>query len=305
METEEWQSAESTKAPFGERVTTWWLTRPWTVRLYLAGGSCMLVSIALFLKTPNSPSSDVATYASCALLVSAFLGDAYAWVVARLPHPLMKLATAVFGAIALATATGVARVVVNEATGQQASHFPTSSALLSLLSLVPVIAATTTILGAIPALLGMAWGFHKLSRSKATGGQLDVIITLIRGFSAFVVLIGASTLSSSNSVIYPAMQWVAVHSAFFFDLQEDDACAPLEGDRVSRINDDLVVIGRLTDSGPQFVRRACALLPETTPLRAQLPGRSSAAPNSASRVPTAPLEGPHAALRILSENDSH
>ncbi|WOB25453.1 MULTISPECIES: hypothetical protein [Xanthomonas] len=205
----------------------------------------------------------------------------------KLAHPLMKISVTVFGAIALAAATGVGRVVVNEATSQQASLFPTSSALLSLLSIVPVTATLMTVLGAIPAFLAMGWGLLKLSRSEATNGHLDVIVTLIRGLSAFVVLFGASALSNSQSVVYPAMRWVAAYSAFFLDLQQDAACAPLEGDKVARVNDNLVLVGRLTEAGPQFARKACALAPEATVLRAQAPQRWSPAPQSAKPDPGA------------------
>ncbi|WP_355505480.1 hypothetical protein RZV16_16320 [Xanthomonas cannabis] len=290
MEVAEGLDTAPPKASIAERVKTRWLNHHWVIRLYLGGAVCMLASIALFLKSPGSFSSDVAFYASCSLLAIAFLGDTYAWVMPRLAHPLMKISVAVFGAIAVAAATGVGRVVVNEATSQQASLFPTSNALLSLLSIVPVTATLMTVLGAIPAFLAMAWGLLKLSRSEATKSQLDVIVTLIRGLSAFVVLFGASALSNSQSVVYPTMRWVAVYSAFFLDLQQDAACAPLEGDKVTRINDNLVLVGRLTEAGPQFVRTACALTAESTPLRPQAPGRISSPPEQSKPASAAKLD---------------
>ncbi len=272
MDTQETLCAAQEKTSLAEKTKLWWLGHHWTVRLYLGGATCMLASIALFHRSPNTLPSDVAAYASCALLITAFLGDAYAWAVPKLGQPMMKFSLTVFGATALTAATGVGRTIVNEATTQQPSLFPTTSALLSLLSVVPVITTSLTVLGAVPALVGLGWGFFKLSRSKATGSQFDVVVTLIRGFAALTLVLGASALSSSESPVYPGLRWVAAQSAFFSDLQRDDACAPLDGDRVSRINDDLVVVGRLTEDGPQFVRRTCALSAETTVLRPQVPG---------------------------------
>ena len=280
MEVAEGLDAAPAKASIAEKVKTWWLNHHWVIRLYLGGAVCMLASIALSLRSPGSFSSDVAFYASCSLLAIAFLGDTYAWVMPKLAHPLMKISVTVFGAIALTAAAGVGRVVVNEATSQQASLFPTSSALLSLLSIVPVTATLMTVLGAIPAFLAMGWGLLKLAKSEAKSGHLNVIITMIRGLSAFVVLFGASALSNSQSVVYPAMRWVAAYSAFLLDLQQDSACAPLEGDKVARINDSLILVGRLTEAGPQFVRRSCALTPESTILRPQAPGRISSTPTA-------------------------
>ncbi|WP_144410825.1 hypothetical protein [Xanthomonas arboricola] len=292
MEVAEGLDAAPAKASNAEKVKTWWLSHHWVIRLYLGGAVCMLASIALSLRSPGSFSSDVAFYASCSLLAIAFLGDTYAWVMPKLAHPLMKISVTVFGAIALTAAAGVGRVVVNEATSQQASLFPTSSALLSLLSIVPVTATLMTVLGAIPAFLAMGWGLLKLSRSEATNGHLDVIVTLIRGLSAFVVLFGASALSNSQSVVYPAMRWVAAYSAFFLDLQQDAACAPLEGDKVARINDSLILVGRLTEAGPQFVRRTCALTPESTALRPQAPGRISSTTKDSKPAPVVKLDVP-------------
>ncbi|WP_407461524.1 hypothetical protein ABFU06_05135 [Xanthomonas campestris pv. raphani] len=290
MEVAEGLDAAPVKASIAEKVKTWWLNHHWVIRLYLGGAACMLAATALSFRSTNSFSSHVAFHASCALLVCAFLGDAYTWAVPKLGHPFMKILVTVFGAVAVTAAAGVSKIVVNQATSQQASLFPTSSALLTLLSLVPVLATLVTALGTILAFLGIALGLFKFFRSKATRGQLDVIVTMTRGLAAFVVIFGASALANSESLIYPAMRWVAARSAFFFDLQKDDACAPLDGDRVSRINDNLVLVGRLTEAGPQFVRRACALTPESTILRPQAPGRISSTPKDSKLAPVAKLD---------------
>lgn len=105
----------------------------------------MLLSIALFLHDPRSLASDVATYAGCALLASAFLTECYYWTVDRLNYPLMKLAITVLGVVTLAAATGVSKVTVNDATGQDPSYFTSAVALLVPLSFVPVAAAVVIV----------------------------------------------------------------------------------------------------------------------------------------------------------------
>lgn len=240
----------------------WWIEHPPTVRLYLGGATCMLLSIALFLYDPKSLASNVATYAGCLLLTSAFLIESYYWTVERLNYPLMKLVITVLGVIAMAAATGVSKITVNDATGQDPSYFTSAVALLVPFSFVPVAATLIIILGTFGVIIGLIWGLAKLGMTSSKVRDLDLVLTLTRIFSGFVIVTIASTLLSSSSFIYPSMRWVASHSAFFFDMYEGTGCSADTRDRVGRINDDLVVIGRMTNSGPQFTRASCPLGPQ-------------------------------------------
>jgi len=127
----------------------------------------MLLSIALFLHDPRSLASDVATYAGCALLASAFLTECYYWTVERLNYPLMKLAITVLGVVTLAAATGVSKITVNDATGQDPSYFTSAVALLVPLSFVPVAAALVIILGTFGVIIGLIWGLAKLGTASS------------------------------------------------------------------------------------------------------------------------------------------
>lgn len=244
----------------------WWLENRPTVRLYLGGIACMLLSIALFLHGPRSLASDVATYAGCALLASAFLTECYYWTVERLNYPLMKLAITVLGVVTLAAATGVSKITVNDATGQDPSYFTSAVTLLVPLSFVPVAAALVIILGTFGVIIGLIWGLAKLGTASSKVRDLDLFITLTRILSGFVIVIIASAVLNSSSFIYPSMRWVASHSALYFDMYEGSGCSADVRDRVGRVNDDLVVIGRMTNSGPQFMRASCPLRPQNTVL---------------------------------------
>lgn len=226
----------------------------------------MLLSIALFLHDPRSLASDVATYAGCALLASAFLTECYYWTVKRLNYPLMKVAITVLGVVTLAAATGVSKITVNDATGQDPSYFTSAVALLVPLSFVPVAAALVIILGTFGVIIGLIWGLAKLGTASSKVRDLDLVITLTRIFSGFVIVTIASAVLNSSSFIYPSMRWVASHSALFFDMYEGSGCSADVRDRVGRVNDDLVVIGRMTNSGPQFMRASCPLGPQNTAL---------------------------------------
>lgn len=224
----------------------------------------MLLSIALFFHDPRSLPSDVARYAACALLASAFLTESYYWTVGKINYPLMKLAITVLGVVTLAAATGVSKITVNDATGQDPSYFTSAVALLVPLSFVPVAAALVIILGTVGVIIGLVWGLAKLGTPASKVDDLDLFLSLTRIFSGFVIVAIASALLSSSSFIYPSMRWVASHSALFFDMHEGTGCSTDARDRVRRVNDNLVVIGRMTISGPQFVRVSCPLGPQST-----------------------------------------
>ncbi|MFA4635954.1 hypothetical protein P1999_05815 [Xanthomonas perforans] len=238
----------------------------------------MLISVALFTLSPKSLSAGVAIYSACILFASSFLREAYTTLIPKLNEPIVKMAVTVIGVIALATATGISRFTVNEATGQDAIHFPSTLALLVPFSFIPVLAALVTILGAAAIVLGFLWALTKALVKRSTPSDLDFFLNLARVFAGFVIVTAAASALDNSSFIYPATRWVASQSVFFLDLQDDPACAPAKGDRVTRINDGLVIVGRVTESGLQFVRRACPLQAETTvlaPPKAQAEARKS------------------------------
>ncbi|WP_155616904.1 hypothetical protein [Xanthomonas translucens] len=260
------------------KATTWWSRRKPAVQLYLGGTAFLLTSIALFTISPKSLSAEVAIYSSCILFASSFLREAYTTIIPKLNEPIVKLTVTVIGVVALSTATGISRITVNEATGQDATHFPSTLALLVPFSFVPVLAALVTILGAAAIVLGFLWTLTKALVKRSMPSDLDFLLNLARVFAGFIIVIAAASVLDNSSFIYPATRWVASHSAFSLDLQDDPACAPAKGDRVTRINDGLVIVGRVTESGLQFVRRACPLQAETTvlaPPKAQAEVRKS------------------------------
>jgi len=76
----------------------------------------------------------------------------------------------------------------------------------------------------------------------------------------------SNAIASRASDIGDRMQFVGAYVAFVLDMQLNPACAENPGDRVARINDDLVVIARQTGAGIVFARRACPISAQTEPL---------------------------------------
>lgn len=279
-------SITSTKPPLRERLKAWWTGIGPIGQVYLIAVACFLIGVAIFGPFPKHDAARVSSYLAFFLFAAGFLREAYVWLLPKLRLPLVKLLVAAGSVAAAAAATGVSRMVVNEATGQDPAAFTTTVAFLVPISFVPVLAALIATAGLIvvPGTFIGGLGRGLLTWSKPA--DLDVMLTLARVFGCVVVIAAAASLLSSSSFLFPTMRWLASHSALMFDLQPNKACSSANGDRVLRLNDSLVIVGHPTREGIQFVRRSCALAAEKVEL---LPPESAQAKNSSDPIPPKPL----------------
>ncbi|MCW2037723.1 hypothetical protein FHR67_002608 [Xanthomonas arboricola] len=229
--------------------------------------ACFLIGVTIFLVHPNHDAARIGCYLSFFLFAAGFLREAYVWILPKLQLPLVKLLVAAGSVTAAAAATGVSRMAVNEATGQDPAAFTTTVAFLVPVSFVPVLAALIAIGGVlvIPGTILGSLGKAMITWSKPA--DLDVILSLARVIGCLAVITSAASVLSATSFLFPTMEWLAGHSALMFDLQPNKVCGEVKEDRVIRLNDGLVIVGRVTDDGVQFVRRACPLSAEDTALR--------------------------------------
>lgn len=236
----------------------WKGLRP-TAKGYAAAVIVFAVGIAAAWKAPKSDLADGSANLALALFGLCFLKEAYDWVVPKLQLPLVKLLVASGGVMAAAAATGVSRMAVNEATGQDPAAFTTTVAFLVPLSFVPVLAALIAVGGifVVPATLIGSLGKAVYTWSKPK--DLDIMLSLARVVGCVMVIAASASMINASSFIFPTLRWLAGHSAMMFDLQPNTACAEDSKDRVLRLTDDVVILGRTTENGLQFVRRSCAL----------------------------------------------
>lgn len=253
---------DSTHSSALDRFWTWWFGQPITIRLYQLGFWLILLSIVLTSSTrTRAIAYDAPLFLGCILWGAAFLREAYVWMVPKLSWPLVKITVGAIGVTAAAAATGVSRSAVSEATGQDAAHFGTTIALLAPLSFIPVLVTILSLMGIVALPLAMLWALTKAGQSG-----MSFLVKLARVGGAAGIVLGAGSLMSSTNSLAPVMNWVAGYSAYGFDMRKDIGCAPTEGDRVVRINDDLVIVGRITEAGPRFVRNECPLVAEAMEL---------------------------------------
>lgn len=250
----------------------WWSTKDTVSQLYLSALVMTLIAILLIRWQPEDPTAQLLTGVAFSLFAIGYLWEAYIWIVPKLELPLAKLILATLGVVAAATATGVSRMIVNEATGQDPAYFGTTVALLMPMSFVPVVAAMVLIGGIIILPATMFWMLLQSFGSRATNTDLILLFGCARAFGVLVIVGFATAVLKPSSPLFPALGWLASFSAHAFDTHLNSACAFEQGDRVLRISDDLIILSRMTSDGPQFIRRSCPLAAENTPL---LPNASS------------------------------
>ncbi|QND80516.1 hypothetical protein H4W19_01540 [Pseudoxanthomonas mexicana] len=249
----------------------WWEEKSGVHKLYLGASAIALAGVTLFMWHPESDVAGILGRVGFTMFALAYLREAYLWTIPKLELPLVKLAIAALGVMAAAAATGVSRMAVNDATGQDPAHFATTVTLLVPISFVPVVAATVSVGGIIVVLATIFWTLLRSLWSWTRPADLDLLLGGVRVFSCLVIIGAAASILKSSSPLFPTMSSLASYSAYLFDAQPNSACGPAPEDRVLRLNDELVIVARTTTDGLQFVRRACNLVAEDSPLRDPTP----------------------------------
>lgn len=235
------------------RLRAWWGGMAGPARLYCGGWALTVVGVAVMAVHGIDAISDVIFMTGMACCAVGFVVDAYLWGLQRLNSHLMKVVSSVMGVMAAAAAAGGSAWTVSKATGQDPSHFKTTIAFLTPLSFLPILGLAALVCGilALPLLFSLTG--TKLLIEKQ--GRAWIFFARMLGY-LFLLLLASWATSSSYGV---AMRPLVARVAYSLDMHQDPSCSAVDGDRVTRINDDLVIVGRLTEDGPKFLRRACTL----------------------------------------------
>lgn len=250
-----------------DRMQQWWTSLDNTKQLYLAGMIMAGLFVGAIAIAGISLPGDILLMTSVTVIGIAFVMEFYHWLVTKLEVPLAKWLTGVVTVMAAAIATGAASSTLATATGQDPVIFKTSTAFLAPLAFVPIF-ATLIMIGAffaLPIFILREFAKHGLTVGKPK--EFDMLLSVARAIGLVVVASAAAQLVSPATRLNEGLEITARYGAFFLDMVPDRTCAPTVGDRVARINDSLVVIGRLTNDGLQFVRTECAIAAQSTVLR--------------------------------------
>jgi hypothetical protein len=271
-----------------------WADRPIHIWLYQMGIALLILSLLMFFIDAGSLSEQLLMGAAVIALTTAFLKDLYAWVEPHLESRPVKNALFVFGLTCTAVATGLSQVTIGSTTGQDPTLFPTTIAVLATISFAYVIAGAAVIVGTVAlafvALVALAFfvidqfiafftnfgimlrgrtDFERKPLSKRLERafpHLSLPLVWMRIVAGVAVIIACSYVLQPSSLVSEGVRWIAGTSAYMFDLHSDSSCSSIPGDRIRRINDTVVVIGRQTSAGFAFARKRCDLAEQAAAL---------------------------------------
>lgn len=248
-----------------KRAQKFWegLSRP--LRIYLVG--LLAFGIAMFMVLTRAKGLIINwTFAAAMICLGAgFLRESFDWAALRKDNPLFKQAKVILTVIALAIATASGAITVADATAQDPTTFKTSIAVIAPLAFIPVLAFVVMVLSALgfPVVMLITMGQQAFAKKAGTFSGL-LVISRVLGLLALIV--GAGQLLNPSTRLDAGLKQIAAYSAYMLDMYPNASCAATPGDRVVRVNDNLVIVGRITEAGPRFRRELCALTAEAAPL---------------------------------------
>lgn len=251
---------------YRDQILRKWADLPSVARIYVVGLFVFAFGMVLVLVHADGLIINWAITAAMICLGIGFIREGYDWTVLRKDYPIFKITSGVLAVMAAAVATGASAITLADATGQDPGNFKSSIALLAPLAFVPVLALVAMVVSfcSLPLVLFFSLGKHFAAKEKNDNFLVLLMISRLLGFIALVA--GAGQLLNPSTGLDAGLKKIAAYSAYLLDMHADPICSAIPGDRIVRLNDNLVIVGRITNDGPRFVRRSCGLAPEVTAL---------------------------------------
>lgn len=251
---------------------TWWATQvqkaraiPPMVRLYRVGLALMVAAmvLALFRASPTLGSAVFVTGASACAGSVAF--EFYGWTEKQSTTLWFKVLFSVIAIMSGAIATGAAATYVAAGTGQEAGTFKLAITLLAPMAFVPLLCFGIGIMGifAVPVVMALTMG-QDIQRPAEKKGFVVSLIGRMMGVIALATI--AMQVPTHSSGIDDGLRDIGAKAAYFLDMQRHPRCSSDPSDRVARVNDDLVIVGRQTAAGVVFTQVSCPLVADDHPL---------------------------------------
>ena len=251
---------------FGTEIKSWakgykrsWDDLSWVRRAYWIGLMLVIGALlALAINKSNAVGSGVMT-AGTLLLSLAMAYECYIWLKPKLDSRLLTLSIGVPTAIGGVVAMGLAADAINAATDQDPATFGHTQALLSLLMVFPLSAYAIVFLSLVALIVVAVAGFLGVYRTRDKEQERQIWVGIGRLLAVVFTATLANHMVQPNSLLDPRFPRLAAWSAYAMDMHIDPSCSSNPGDRIARLNDDLVVVGRESSNGYEFFRADCAL----------------------------------------------
>lgn len=256
-------ATSSVRSRLSASFRTWWETASRPLRIFTVGGSTVGVSVLLIQVSGPDRLIFGLMAAGGILLTAAFLLDLYHAALRAWEWPLGKVVGTLGATMVVAASMALASVTVKEATGIDPDHLSYAVTFLA-----PLMAGFLLTAGTMLVVLGVfvwfviesVWGVLRWRFGSGTDAKpVNTDKVLIR-------LVGVIALALTNAVLFDIGQHsyngllttTARHFTYLLEMYPNDSCA-FGGERVRRLTDDMVAVGRSTGHGLVFEQRPCAL----------------------------------------------
>lgn len=242
----------------------WWDKTTQAMQLFVVGGGALVLSILVF--AIQGPGRLVAglMVAGALFVAVAFLMDCYVVALGLWEKPLGKLAGALLATMIASSSMALSSVTFNAATGLDPASFAYAVAFIAPLTAGYLI--TVGIMGVV--VVFFAWsilytivGFflaHFGGRKHSHRFDADKVVIRMVGVFA-LVLTNAVVIDFGGKTYESALASIARGFTFFLEMYPNDRCA-LSGERIHRLSDELVAVGRWEDNRLVFEQRRCEVV---------------------------------------------
>ena len=284
-------ATSSARSRLSASFRAWWETASRPLRIFTVGGSTAGVSVLLIQVSGPDRLIFGLMAAGGILLTAAFLLDLYHAALRAWEWPLGKIVGTLGATMVVAVSMALASVTVKEATGIDPEHLSYAVTFLA-----PLMAGFLLTAGTMLVVVGVfvwfviesVWGVLRWRFGSGTDAKpVNTDKVLIRLVGVFALALTTAVLFDIGQHSYNGvLTTTARRFTYHFEMYPNDACA-FGGERVRRLTDDMVAVGRSTDQGLVFEQRPCAL-GETAQ---DTLGRESVGTDPAPEAATSPPDG--------------
>ena len=291
-------ATSSLRSKLSASFRAWWETASRPLRIFTVGGSTAGVSVLLIQVSGPDRLIFGLMAAGGILLTAAFLLDLYHAALRAWEWPLGKIVGTLGATMVVAVSMALASVTVKEATGIDPEHLSYAVTFLA-----PLMAGFLLTAGTMLVVVGVfvwfviesVWGV--LRRRPGSGTDAKPVNTdkvLIRLVGVFALALTTAVLFDIGQHSYNGvLTTTARRFTYHFEMYPNDACA-FGGERVRRLTDDMVAVGRSTDQGLVFEQRPCASGETAQGTFGQESAGTDPAPEAATNPPDGRVDGDEA-----------
>lgn len=261
----------------GSVVSAWWGSASLVIKLYSVGVLTGLLAFAISWPWGPSPIGNGLLISGAAFLSGGFLIEAYGVAKKLWDTSLGKLGGLLVATMVGALAMAMAAQTINDGTGLDPSTVPYAVTFLAPLTAGYLILFSTFLLAmvcvALAALSLLLDVVHLAINGSWAKSDVEIEVLRLVGFLALILSVTA-LWDIGNKQYTTSLAGGAKWFVFSLEMYSKDDCA-LQGERVRRLNDELVAVGAVSAGTIHFSKRLCPIGKNAVPMPSSSAGPPS------------------------------